>query len=91
MSKTGVLYLGGSIGVDGDHVLNSLFDFELDVELSLQGSNAFFVGWRSTLCPRRLGTLICGEKEKVGQRYKKEQDEGSHSVLKWKNSQKNFI
>lgn len=39
-----VLYLGGSIGVDGNHVLNSLFDFELDVELPLQGSDAFLVG-----------------------------------------------
>ena len=39
-----VLYLGGSVGVDGDHVFDSLFDFELDVELSLQGSDAFLVG-----------------------------------------------
>lgn len=38
------VYLGRSIGVDGDHVFNSLFDFELDVELSLQGSDAFLVG-----------------------------------------------
>lgn len=38
------VYLGGSVGVDGDHVFNSLFDFELDVELSLQGSDAFLVG-----------------------------------------------
>lgn len=42
--KGQVLYLGRSIGIDGDHVLNSLFDFELDVELSLQGSDAFLVG-----------------------------------------------
>ncbi len=39
-----VLYLGGSIGVHRDHVFDSLLDFELDVELSLQGSDAFLVG-----------------------------------------------
>lgn len=33
-------YLGGSVGVDWNHVLGSLFDLELDVELSLQGGNA---------------------------------------------------
>lgn len=27
VARDDVLYLGGSIGVDGDHVLNSLFDF----------------------------------------------------------------
>lgn len=66
-----VSYFGGSIGVDGDHVLNSLFDFELDVELPLQGSNAFLVGWSSALCPRRLRTLICVGKEKVGHDIKR--------------------
>lgn len=66
MDRVNILYLGGSIGVDGDHVLNSLFDFELDVQLSLQGSDAFLVGWRSALGPGRLRTLICGEREKVG-------------------------
>lgn len=38
------MYLGGSIGVDGNHVFNSLLDFELDVELPLQRGDAFLVG-----------------------------------------------
>lgn len=66
-----VLYLCGSIGVDGDHVFNSLFDFELDVELSLKGGDAFLVGWRTTLCPGRLRTFICGGREKVGDDIKR--------------------
>lgn len=40
---TSQVYLGGSIGVDGDHVFDSLFDLELYVELSLQGSDAVLV------------------------------------------------
>lgn len=44
VGRVSVLHLGGSVGVDGDHVLNSLFDFELNVELPLQGSDAFLVG-----------------------------------------------
>lgn len=37
-------YLRRSIGVDRYHVLDPLFDFELDVELSLQGGDALLVG-----------------------------------------------
>ena len=51
-------YLGGSIGVDGDHVLGSLFDLELYVELSLQGRDALLLGAGPALSPRRLGTLV---------------------------------
>ena len=51
-------YLGGSISVDGDHVLGSLFDLELYVELSLQGRDAVQLGAGPALSPRRLGTLV---------------------------------
>lgn len=57
--NTAALYLGGSVGVDGDHVLHPLLDFQLDVELPLQGCDAFFVSRRSALGPRRLRTFIC--------------------------------
>lgn len=40
----GDLYLGRSVGVDRYHVFNALFDFELDVELPLQGGDALLVG-----------------------------------------------
>lgn len=53
------VYLSGSISIDGDHVFNTLFDFELNVKLSLQGSNALLVGRCSALCPGRLWALIC--------------------------------
>lgn len=40
----GDLYLGRSVGVNRDHVFYALFDFELDVELPLQGGDALLVG-----------------------------------------------
>lgn len=58
-------YLCRSIGVDRYHVLDPLFDFELDVELSLQGGDALLVGWRTTLCPGRLRALICKRKKRL--------------------------
>lgn len=58
-------YLRRSIGVDWYHVLDPLFDFELDVELSLQGGDALLVGWRTTLCPGRLRALICKRKKGI--------------------------
>lgn len=58
-------YLRRSIGVDRYHVLDPLFDFELDVELSLQGGDALLVGWRTTLCPGRLRALICKRKKRL--------------------------
>lgn len=37
------LYLGGAIGVDWDHVLHPLLDFELNVKLPLKGGDALLV------------------------------------------------
>ena len=50
-------YLGGAIGVDGDHVLGALFDLELNVELAFQGGNAVR---RPALRPRGLRRVIWG-------------------------------
>lgn len=43
VSGRDILYLGGTVGVDGDHILDSLLDFELDVELPLQRCDALLV------------------------------------------------
>lgn len=42
-------YLGGSVGVHQNHVLCALFDLELDVILSFQGSQAAAAGAHSRL------------------------------------------
>lgn len=41
---SGYSYLGRSVRVDRYHVFYALFDFELDVELPLQGGDALLVG-----------------------------------------------
>lgn len=57
--RAGTRHLGGSIGVDGDHVLCPLLHFQLDVQLPLQGRDPVLVSRGATDCPRRMG-VICG-------------------------------
>ena len=51
-----VQYLGDSIGINGDHLLCSLFTLELDVELALQSRDPVLIG-RAAARPGRLGGI----------------------------------
>lgn len=77
------MYLGSSVRVDWDHVFNALFDFELDVELPLQGGDALLVGRRPTLGPGRLRALVCKRERKgwVGDDIKRKLERGSHGAV----------
>lgn len=59
-------YLGRAIGVDRDHVLSALLDFELYVELPLQRGNALLMGRRPALCTGRPRHIIWGQRSQLG-------------------------
>lgn len=60
--RVSVCYLGRAIGVDRNHVLSTLLDFELYVKLPLQRSNALLMGWSPTLCAGRSRHIIWGQR-----------------------------
>lgn len=61
-------YLGSAVGVDRDHILSALLDFELYVELPLQRGNALLMGRCPALCARRTRHIIWarGQRSKLG-------------------------